>query len=128
MYTKHEKVYVKGDNSNAFTIFDDTVMKNKDLTPVDKLIQVYLKSNDTNEWWYSYPVIAKDLNIGESTVKRSIERLKKLGYVMVAKQQKNNKGKFDKVIYYVTDIPFEFVNENGEIIYSDDNEPYGQFD
>ena len=124
MYTKNEKVYVGQDNKNTFTKSDDEVRRNKELSIVSRIIQIELKSNDPLTWNYSQENIAEALGICKSTVNTALKELKQKGYLYVGEQHRTQKGTFSKCKYFITDIPFEFIDENGDKFYSDDNEPF----
>jgi len=124
MYTKNEKRYNDRDNQETFTISDDKVRRDKSISITSRLIQIELKSNDPHTWNYTLQNIANTLGISKDTVQRSILQLKNAGYVYTSEQIRNKKGKYSKVKYYITDIPFEFKYEDDSLFCVDDNRPF----
>ena len=124
MYTKHEKVYKSNDNSETFTKSDDKVRRDTKLSPIARLLQIELKSNEEKTWDYTQVGLAKRLGVSKGTINTAVEHLKENGYLYIKGQDRTQLGTFSKCRYYVTDIPFEFIDENGEIFYSDDDEPF----
>ena len=111
-------------NSETFTKSDDKVRRDTKLSPIARLLQIELKSNEEKTWDYTQVGLAKRLGVSKGTINTAVEQLKENGYLYIKGQDRTQLGTFSKCRYYVTDIPFEFIDENGEIFYSDDDEPF----
>lgn len=78
--------------SGNFTIIDNEIIYNTNLSDNAKIILIYMLSK-TDDWQFHENEIGKSLNKSISTIRRGIRELETNGY-LTRKRYRNNNGKF----------------------------------
>lgn len=97
---------------NKFVILTQTVLGNKQLTPCDKLVLARITGFVC--FYESSATTAEFLGIGEDTVKKSKQKLERLGYIRVLEDNGHGKKyapEFDKIL----GCRVNFTNQAGKI-------------
>ena len=111
------KKRVKHDKQHPFRILDNRAFYDKRLTPMAKILLIHLLGCNEKKYTPTIPQIAKQFNVSESTIDRSIANLIKYGYMT---STHIGAKKNAVVSWWIFEIP-DYMDKSTGAVYEDIN-------